>query len=359
MRDLKYRKVYIVILNYNNLPDTIECLESVLRNSYLNYQVIVIDNNSPDKSMDRIIEWAKGNLDLKIKANRYLKRLSHPPLKKPIPLVFYKREDAEKGGNPELEKNAAIADRLPLIFIQTGDNLGFGAGNNVGLKYLSAKNDFDYVWILNNDTVIEKDTLINLANKAEIYRAEHKKVGIVGSKLLYYNNPKIIQGIGGKFNKWLGAASHIGIFEEDKGQYDNEEIVKRIDYIIGSSMFVSKEFIKEVGLMCEDYFLYFEEIDWALRGKKEKWQIGYCWNSMVYHKTGATIGSNFKIKERSEIADYYGLKNKILIAKKFYPKYLWSVYLIFFIMLFNRIIKKQFSKAKLVLKILKNELIKY
>lgn len=354
---MKYRKVYILILNYNNLPDTIECLESVLRNSYLNYQVIVIDNNSPDKSMDRIIEWAEGNLDSKIKASSYLKRLSHPPLKKPLPLILYKREDAEKGGNPKLEKNAAVAGRLPLILIQIGDNLGFGAGNNVGLKYLSTKNDFDYAWILNNDTVIEKDTLINLVSKAEIYRTECKRVGIVGSKLLYYNNPKLIQGIGGKFNKWFSAANHIGIFEEDKGQYDNEKILKKIDYIIGSSMFVSKKFIKEVGLMCEEYFLYFEEIDWALRGKKEKWQIGYCWDSTVYHKTGATIGSNFKIKERSELADYYGLKNKITFTRKFYPKCLWSVYLNFFIVLFNRIIKKQFKKAKLVLKILRNELI--
>ncbi|WP_211325081.1 glycosyltransferase family 2 protein [Hydrogenothermus marinus] len=91
------KKVYIIILNYNGWADTIECLESVLRNDYPNYQVIVVDNDSPNNSMEYIKAWAEGKLDVWVKPNHSLRYLSHPPIKKPIPYVYYNREEAEKG----------------------------------------------------------------------------------------------------------------------------------------------------------------------------------------------------------------------------------------------------------------------
>ena len=340
-------KIYIIILNYNGWVDTIECLESVLRNDYPNYQVIVIDNNSPNNSMEYIKAWAEGKLDVWVKPNHPLRHLSFPPVKRPIPYVYYNREKAEKGGNIEVENRLVgkilkgITTNYPLVFIQTGENLGFAGGNNVGIRYALAKDDFEYIWFLNNDTVIEKDTLSKLVRKFEEYKKEGKKVGIIGSKLLYYDNPNIIQGIGGIYNKWFAVAKHLGVFEKDKGQYDNEQILDKIDYVIGASMLVSKEFIKEVGLMCEDYFLYFEELDWTLRGREKGYQLGYCWQSKVYHKEGGSIGSSSKGQEKSEIADYYGLRNRILFTKKFFPKYLLSVYLGFLVVVWNRVRRGQ------------------
>ncbi len=96
-------KVYIIILNYNNWYDTIECLESVLRNDYPNYQVIVVDNNSQNNSVDYMKAWADGMLDICVDPKNPLRNLSFPPIPKPIPYIFYTKEEAEKGGNKDLE----------------------------------------------------------------------------------------------------------------------------------------------------------------------------------------------------------------------------------------------------------------
>ena len=119
-------------------------------------------------------------------------------------------------------------------------------------------------------------------------------------------------------------------------------------------MLVSRDFIKEVGLMCEDYFLYFEEMDWALRGKQKRYQLGYCWESRVYHKEGGSIGSSSKGTKKSEIADYYGLRNRIVFTKKFYPKYLWSVYFGFLVVVWNRIRRRQVKSFLKLLNITEN-----
>lgn len=129
-------KVAIIILNYNAWADTIECLESVLRNDYPNYQVIVVDNNSLNNSMEYIKAWAGGKLDVWVKPDYPLRYLSFPPVKKPIPYVFSSREEAEKGGNLDIENSLenkipeGITTKYPLILIQTGDNLGFAGLNS-------------------------------------------------------------------------------------------------------------------------------------------------------------------------------------------------------------------------------------
>jgi len=90
-------KVYIIILNYNGWIDTLECLESVLRSDYQNYQAIVVDNNSSDNSLEYLKMWAEGKLSIIIDDKNPLKNLSFPPITKPIPYINYTREEAEKG----------------------------------------------------------------------------------------------------------------------------------------------------------------------------------------------------------------------------------------------------------------------
>jgi len=210
---MSYPKVAIIILNYNGWKDTIECLESVLRNDYPNYQVIVVDNGSPNNSMKYIKAWAEGRQEvLTPEPTHPLYHLSHPPVKKPIPYIEYNKKEAEKGGTPKLENSLMInwlnskahlqdnspnnsvnpTTKYPLILIQTGSNLGYAGGNNVGIRY-AQKRDFEYIWLLNNDVVIDKDALTELLKLAE----SDKKIGIVGSKLLYYYYPNTIQTLGG------------------------------------------------------------------------------------------------------------------------------------------------------------------
>ena len=234
--------------------------------------------------------------------------------------------------------------------IRNDANLGFAGGNNPGLRYALARNDFAYVWLLNNDTVVAAETLGSLIEKAEHYKSAESKVGIIGSKLFFYRNPEIIQSVGGVYNKWLAATRQIGLFDKDHGQYDNEGVADKTDYPTGASLFVFKEFLQDVGLMSEDYFLYFEELDWVLRGKRRHWKTGYCWQARVYHKEGATIGSSSDGAQRSEMSDYFGVKNRIVFTKKFYPHCLWSVRLGFVVVLLNRIRRCQFGRLGLLLR---------
>lgn len=347
-------KIYIVVLNYNTWQDTAECLESLYKSRYNNYQVILVDNKSNNDSVKFLKMWAEGGLDVVTKGNNTLKRNSFPPVKKPLGYYFYKEDDE---GNLKYEYKECInesnkAEEYPLIVIKANKNKGFSAGNNIGIKYALLNGDFEYIWLLNNDTVIDNYSLDKLVEKADSYDKQKAKVGIIGSKVLFYNNPNIIQGVGVKYNKWLGTSKHIGIFEEDKGRYNNEESIFITDYIMGSSMFVNKKFINDVGLLCEDYFLYFEELDWILRGKQKGWNIGYCWESKVYHKEGATMGSNANGKLRSEQADYYTFKNRIVFTKKFFPKYIWTVYAGFFMVALNRLSRRQFKRLKIIWSVL-------
>lgn len=321
-------KVYIIIINYKGYSDTIECLESIIGNRYENYRIIVVDNYSENDSLKFIKLWADSK-------------------KESVNCIFFNESiiNSEK---------SAVAKDARLILLQANGNGGFAAGNNLGIKYALSENDFDYIWLLNNDTVIEKDSLSKLVGKVLDDKNNGFKIGITGSKLLFYDNRDIIQGVGGKYNKWIGSSKHIGGFEKDAGQYDNNKVKDKINYIIGASMFVSKEFIENTGLMCEDYFVYFEDLDWIVRGKRKGWSIGYCWESRIYHKFGATIGSSENKKEKSEISDYYALRNRILFTKKFYPYCLPTVYAGFIAVIFNRIARKQFKRLKMIFSILKS-----
>ena len=110
------KKVCVLIVNWNGWKDTIECLESVFRNDYSNYQVVVCDNGSLDGSMEHIKAWAQGELDIYLPKNDQLRVLSFPPVSKPVRYVQYDRKEAETGGKP-------WADDIRLILIQTSANL--------------------------------------------------------------------------------------------------------------------------------------------------------------------------------------------------------------------------------------------
>lgn len=336
---MTYPKVYIILLNYNGWVDTIECLESVLRNDYPNYQVIVVDNNSPNNSMEYLKAWAEGKLDVWVNPDNSLRNLSFPPGSKPLPYVYYTREEAEKGGNPEIEKDLKnkmpkdTTSKYPLVFIQSGDNLGFAGGNNIGIRYTMAKNDFEYIWLLNNDTVIKKDALKKL-----VEFAEKNYTGISGSVLMYYDSPNTVQAYGGHINKFFGTSHHI---------LKKEQIKDKLDYIVGASFLINKRVIEKIGLLPEDYFLYYEEVDYCFNARKNGFSLAVVLDSVVHHKEGQSTGANKKLK--SEFADILSLTNRI----KFHKKYLGGgigLWLGMSIAFFNRIRRGQ---ADRILKVIK------
>ncbi len=326
------QKIYIIIVNFNNWLDTIECLESVLRNDYPDYQIIVVDNNSQNNSMEYIKAWAEGKLNIWIEPDNSLKYLTFPPVAKPIPYIYYTRQDVEKGVISELEKKNDIINiqnittKYPIVFIQTGYNGGFAFSNNLGIKYALEKRDFSYVLLLNNDTVVKKDFLSELV-KASI----NKNVGITGCKIYLYHDPQKIWFNGGKFKKLTGRVIHTTKIIDHDISYCN--------FITGACMLIKSIIIEKVGLLEECFFMYMEDMDYCFRVKNNGYQLNVAHNAVIFHKEGASLkyGKNkkflWKESQRSDIqkfliTGYLNLRNDLYFVKSNFSKF----YTLFFIL---------------------------
>jgi len=342
---MKYPKVYILLLNYNGWADTIECLESLHKLDYPNYQIVVVDNKSKNNSIQYLKNFFEGKLEPWVHPDNKLRNLSIPPTRKPIEYIEYTKDEAEKGGDQLKEQKL----KNPVVLIKSNKNLGFSGGNNIGIRYALKKKDFEFIWLLNNDTVVTPDSLKKLVKKAFYYRNQGKKVGMIGNKLYFYDMPDIIQGVGGKFNKLFCTWNNYGVLEKDTGQYDSENVLKKIFYISAASMLIDRKFIEEVGLLNESFFLYGEEPDLVIRGRKKGWEIGYCWESIVYHKEGGSIGSSSIRERKSALSDYHSTRSRIKFTKIHFPYFLPFVYLSFPFVFFNRIKRKQFDRIKVII----------
>lgn len=297
----------VILLNWNGWKDTIACLESVFRLTCPDFRVIVCDNGSTDGSVEKIKQWANGEL-LSESANPQLSRLTSPPQPKPIPHLELTREQAESGS----AKYGA-----PLVLIHNGGNLGFAAGCNVGLRYALGDAACQYFWLLNNDTVVEPNALVGLLSLMR----QRPTVGLCGSLNLSYYNPREVLAQGGKlYHRWsarVPATRTITVDELDASS-------QAMDYVNGASMLASRAFLETVGLMEESYFLYFEELDWAMRARG-KFDLGYARESVIYHKEGASIGSSLDRSKRSLASDKYLSRSRVLFTRRFFPAALPSV----------------------------------
>lgn len=340
-------KVYIILLNYKIWKDTIECLESLYKLDYPNYQVIVVDNPTKpaNDSLVHIRQWAEGSLSVDFSPNA-LSHLSNPSIQKPISFQYFTQQDIE-------EKKAHGNGSSNLILIQAQENKGFAKGNNIALDYCMQQADFEYVWILNNDTVVEKDSLKALVEYYEVHKSTG--LGILGGKVRYYQQPDTLQcAAGATYNKWLAHSRQIGNGQKDIGQFDNQDF--KFDLVIGACTFVSRNFIEKVGFLGEDYFLYFEEQDWAERGKRKGFHLGYTHKAIIYHKEGSTVGGNqLAVNSINALSDFYYARSKVIFTKKFHKGLcLMTVYLSFIFILLNRVRRKQFNRIPMLLKILFN-----
>lgn len=345
---IKWPKVAIIILNWNGWKDTIECLESVFRNTYPNYQVIVIDNGSTDSSMEKIKTWAEGKQEvLTPEPNHPLYHLSHPQLKKPIPYIYYTREEAEKGDNFELEekvtrkwqeqrkvnsKKLNPTSAYPLIFIQTGENLGFAGGSNVGIRYEIAKSNNNYIWLLNNDTVVGNEALIEMVKTMENFIS----IGMSEPKIYIYNKSNKIWSAGKKNIPLIGNSKRIGAEKIDNKIYNKQE---EKDSLNGTALLVKKGLIEEIGNLDEKYFTYFEDTDWSLRAHRAQWKLLYNPKAKIWHK--GSLGSR-------PITSYYFTRNRLLFTKKYYWWFLPTV-LVYSLRdsFFNHLLKRRWEYLKM------------
>ena len=174
-----------------------------------------------------------------------------------------------------------------IVFIHASANRGFAAGNNVGIRYALSHGKCDYVWILNNDTVVRPDALDHLLERME----KDPSIGICGPTLCYMRHRDVIQArAGSTFSAWTGRASQIGMGSKISDPFDRQKIEGMLRFVSGAAMLVRRDFIETVGLMEEGYFLYYEELDWAQRGR-DKYKLGVS-EAIVYHEVGGSIGTS-------------------------------------------------------------------
>lgn len=273
-------KAAIIVLNWNNWQDTIECLESLQRLTYPNYQVIVVDNGSSDGSLQKIKAWAQGEIPVESKFFGY--DASKKPLEK---VVEYDRSTAEIGGIDDKEyKLEAIPSFKRLILISNGKNIGFAAGNNVAIRY-ALKRNYGYIGLLNNDTVVGPDYPTSLIN---ILKNETKWIA-VSPKILLYDEPERIWWSGGRLDTRTGCAYYLGHGQRNNIKWTGK---RQVDCFSGCCFVARASTFEKIGLFDEEMFFGVEEFAYGWLAKRQKLSICVDLDQVIYHKWGRTWRDN-------------------------------------------------------------------
>jgi GT2 family glycosyltransferase len=299
MEPLTPARLGVVLVNWRGAADTIECLEGLLR-STIPLRAVVVDNASGDGSLETIEAWARGETQPPPVAGP-LGRLTIPPLPKPVALTRLTAAESLLASQP-----------AALTLIDSGGNLGFAGGNNVGLRHLLLDPAIDYVWLLNNDTVPEPDAAAALVERMDAT----PQVGMCGTVVRYYHRPDTIQALGGSsFDMLTGQSRHIGNGQPAGTPVDSTRVVEQTAMVLGASLAVSRPFLDAIGLMEERYFLYYEEIDWAMRNNG-RFRTAFADTAIVYHKEGGSIGSSGTAGARSTTSEYYLLRSRLQFVRR-------------------------------------------
>lgn len=253
-------QVSIIAINYNSLDDTLEFLQSTRGLSYPNVEVILVDNASKVKPGDVI-------------------RTQYPEVK----------------------------------FIQSEINLGFAGGNNLGVRAAQG----DYLFFINNDTLLPQDFLEPVVDFME----QHPDAGMASTKVLYPDG-KTIQYAGAiGISAITGRGKRLGLFEEDKGQYDR---CYPTDLGHGASLIVRRKVIETVGFMPEIFFLYYEEHDWCEHIKRAGFGMYYIGTSHLLHKESVSTGKESPLKV------YYMTRNRLLFMRRNFSGFPYVLGVLFF-----------------------------
>lgn len=287
------------VVNWNTPHDTVECLQSLVNGAIKPDTIIVVDNGSSDNSVDHIISWARG-------------RFSNEAIR-----VDTDSQATTNQGRGAIEFGMACCAR----------NNGFAAGANRGIALAASISHFDFVWFLNSDTVVQSEALAALLDCA----ATDPDVGIVGSTVVFADAPEIVQCAGGcTYNRWTTVirpflrgrplSEAFGIYEEAV-----------IDYVYGASMFVRTAVFETIEPFNEEYFLYFEELDFCNRLALAGYSLGWCKESIVQHKESRSLQNVSEDAKRQRMfANYHENLSTLIYTKRHHPYGLVAVMLLRF-----------------------------
>ena len=216
-------EVWCVVLNWNGWRDTLQCLDALAKCSYARLTAIVVDNGSTNDSVSRI-------------------RTEYPD----------------------------------LLVLETGSNLGFAGGNNVGIRF-ALERGADYIWLLNNDTIAAPEALSRLLEKA----LTDSRIGAVASICYYADDPEKIEAWGGaRVNLWIG-------FGRNSTRPRDDDWFHSLN---GTSLLITREALQDAGLFDEGFFLYWEDTEFCMRLRKRGWRIAAAPGSRVLHKVHGSSG---------------------------------------------------------------------
>ena len=259
------KKVSIITVNFNQPEITEAMLASIYRyNDYSLLEIIVVDNGS---KYDPIPAW----------------RIKYPQ----------------------------------VVFIRSEVNTGFAGGNNIGIQQATG----DYFFLVNNDTELTAGLITALANDLDRF----KEVGMVSPKIRYFQQPDTLQYAGySPMNFFTARNTCLGQFEKDAGQYDGH--TGETGYGHGAAMMVRREAIEKAGLMKENYFLYFEELDWCEAIKRAGYTIWLNMQALIYHKESVSVG------KRSALKEYFMNRNRILFIRRNASRFQMLIFWIYFLL---------------------------
>jgi GT2 family glycosyltransferase len=300
MKPKKKPSVGIVIINWNSFSHTHACLNSLRRVTYSNFKSFVVDNGSNDGS--------------------------------------------------ELQLNQYHGDFANFIYNEK--NIGFTGGNNVGIKEV-LNLGFDYVMLLNNDTEVEPDFLTHLIDKIE----GDSKIGAIQPKFYFLNNKARLWNAGGSFLPIFGITNTIGYNQIDHPKFNK---AGKVDWITGCGFLVSSKVVKEVGMLNEKFFIYYEDVDWSFRIRNAGYYLAYEPKSIVYHEAGMSNKAKVKGKEGfvTPFVHYLRGRNQVWLLRKhtswFYvPTVVFYMICRYFLFILYFILRKRPKKLTFVLKGLK------
>ena len=270
---MDWPKVCIITLNWNGLEDTTECLGSLKKITYPNYEVIVVDNGS------------EGN-DAQVLEERF-------------------------------------GDYIHLI--KKDKNYGFTGGANIGMRYVLNDCNPDYLMLLDNDTVVDPEFLSEMVKVAEAAPA----IGIAGAMIYYYDEPDRLRFIGEKIDLWRFAlAMSSGKIKEqisgeeeiDRGQHDS---IKEVEHITFWCALFKRRVIESIGLFDEKHFHGYEDIDYFIRAKEAGCKTVYVTKAKVWHK----FRSTYKI---DGFIQYHGIRSRFQLMRQYATRWQYGCFLIYF-----------------------------
>jgi GT2 family glycosyltransferase len=316
--------ILCAVINWNGWRDTIVCVQTLFEIQHPAFELVVCDNGSDNGSCQHLTAWLEREAQGR-EARRF---------------------DLD-GGACVLRFDGTFGAAVGSVhLLRLPHNFGYAGAINRCIAWGQAALSARRFWLLNNDVRSDTQALAALAAAA----ASSPDIGLVGSVLTDWDRPRSIQAVAGSYRRWLAVGAHTTRLPADDAS--PVLVLQDIEYPVGASLFVTDSFLRLVGPMEESYFLYYEEMDWAERGRRRGFRPAVALNSRVQHKEGASTGSQGGVRNKSLLSEHYGVVNRLRITRKLWPHYLPLVWISLWLVIADRLLHWEFRRAARVLRLM-------